>query len=249
VQGAQLSNDEFARTCTDQPALFSFWAALPLPHVDAALAELARAFDELGALGVILHCSCLGDSIARAEFDPLFAELDRRRAVVFLHPWDGMACALTTGPDGVRGRPFEDTVAALHLIARQVPRRFAGAHRSALGGSADSARAARRTDGAGEFRGAAERDGPALLLRHRGLGLEAGPARCCAAFGAAQLVPGSDSRAAALGEVRVDLRTCAKLDSRQATSIRSCTATRSGFSTRRRQTVGPLIASRLRQRW
>ena len=127
LQGARLVNDDFARICRDRPAQFSFWAALPLPHVTESLTEIARAFDELGAIGVILHCSCLGDSIARAEFDPIYAELDRRRAVVFLHPcqdgigsravneWDLTVCT---------GASFEDTVAALHLIARQVPWRF-----------------------------------------------------------------------------------------------------------------------------
>lgn len=198
LQGAQLVNDEFARTCSDRPAAFSFWAALPLPHVDASLAELARAFDELGALGVILHCSCLSESIARAEFDPIFAELDRRRALVFLHPcqdgigspalndWDLTVCA---------GASFEDTVAALHLIARQVPRRFPHVRFIVphFGGLLPTLLA--RLDGQMLQEGFAEPpSATARRFYYDTVGWGSRPAllAAVAAFGAAQLVPGSD---------------------------------------------------------
>src|SRR5579871_5475120 len=40
VQAARFLNDEHATLCRAHPARFSFFATLPLPHVDAALAEL-----------------------------------------------------------------------------------------------------------------------------------------------------------------------------------------------------------------
>jgi aminocarboxymuconate-semialdehyde decarboxylase len=198
LHGAQLVNDEFARVCADDPGHFSFWAALPLPHVDAALAELARAFDELGALGAILHCSCLGESIARAEFDPLFAELDRRRAVVFLHPCqDGIGSRAVNewGLTVCAGASFEDTVAALHLIARQVPRRFPHVRFIVphFGGLLPTLLA--RLDGQMVQEGFAEP--PSATARRFfydtvGWGSKPALLAAAAAFGASQLVPGSD---------------------------------------------------------
>src|SRR5262249_28504605 len=65
---------------------FGTLAALPLPDVDAALAELAYALDQLKMDGVCLLSSVgeryLGDPL----FDPLLAELDRRGTPVFIHP-------------------------------------------------------------------------------------------------------------------------------------------------------------------
>lgn len=83
---ARRCNEWAAGAIRDHPRRLGAFASLPLPDVDGALAEVAFAFDELGLDGVVLLTSnpvgYLGDPI----FDPLFAELDRRRAVVFIHP-------------------------------------------------------------------------------------------------------------------------------------------------------------------
>ncbi|MDT7707581.1 MAG: 6-methylsalicylate decarboxylase [Pseudonocardiales bacterium] len=74
----------------DHPGRFGFFAHLPTPtDVDAALDELTYALDQLGADGVTLtnvygtgdDARSLGDDI----FQPLWAELDRRGTLVFLH--------------------------------------------------------------------------------------------------------------------------------------------------------------------
>jgi predicted TIM-barrel fold metal-dependent hydrolase len=74
----------------DHPGRFGFFAHLPTPtDVDAALEELTYALDELNADGITLtnvygtgeQARSLGDDI----FEPLWAELDRRHALVFLH--------------------------------------------------------------------------------------------------------------------------------------------------------------------
>jgi predicted TIM-barrel fold metal-dependent hydrolase len=56
------------------------------PDVDGALAELAHAFDTLRADGVVLLANSRGVYLGDARFDPLFDELQRRKAVVFVHP-------------------------------------------------------------------------------------------------------------------------------------------------------------------
>lgn len=83
---ARRVNDAGARTVRDHPGRFGLLASLPLPDVEAARAELAYALDVLGADGVVLLTNVDGVYVGDERFDPLFADLDRRRGVVFLHP-------------------------------------------------------------------------------------------------------------------------------------------------------------------
>lgn len=127
VRSARLANDLAAAFCAAHPDRFSFWASLPLPHVADAVAEAGRAIDELGAIGVTIQCACLGESIAQEAFDPLYAELDRRSAVVFLHPCQNALDAPLIGDWGLTvcaGASIEDAVAAMHLISRDHPARY-----------------------------------------------------------------------------------------------------------------------------
>lgn len=83
---AREVNEEGATAAADHPGRFGLFAALPLPDVDGALAEAAYAFDTLGADGVAVETNHHGIYMGDRRFDPLFAELNRRRAVVFMHP-------------------------------------------------------------------------------------------------------------------------------------------------------------------
>ncbi len=83
---ARLVNDYTAQVVADHPGRFEFFATVPLPDVDAALDEVARAYDELGAAGVVLLANHRGTYLGDKAFDPLFDELQRRRSVVFVHP-------------------------------------------------------------------------------------------------------------------------------------------------------------------
>ena len=79
-------NDYAAQVVRDHPDRFGFFATLTLPDVDGALAELDRAFDTLGADGVVLLANSAGTYLGDKAFDPVFDELQRRQAVVFVHP-------------------------------------------------------------------------------------------------------------------------------------------------------------------
>jgi aminocarboxymuconate-semialdehyde decarboxylase len=70
----------------DRPDRFGGFACLPLPDVDGALAELAYALDDLQLDGVVLFSNARGTYLGDPRFTPLFDELQRRRAVVFVHP-------------------------------------------------------------------------------------------------------------------------------------------------------------------
>jgi predicted TIM-barrel fold metal-dependent hydrolase len=79
-------NEFCAGVVRAHPGRFGQFATLPLPDVDGALAELAYCFDELGADGVALLSNHGGIRLGDARFAPVLAELDRRAAVVVLHP-------------------------------------------------------------------------------------------------------------------------------------------------------------------
>ncbi|MEV0981647.1 amidohydrolase family protein [Streptomyces sp. NPDC049915] len=83
---AREVNEEAAGIVRDPPGRFGFFASLPLPDVDAALAELAHALDALGADGVVLETNSHGVYLCDPRPEPLFAALDRRAVTVFLHP-------------------------------------------------------------------------------------------------------------------------------------------------------------------
>jgi predicted TIM-barrel fold metal-dependent hydrolase len=93
-------NDAGAALASSFPDRFGHFATLPLPDTGGALAELSRALDELGSDGVTVETNAGGRYLGDARYEPLYAELDRRRAVVFVHP--------TSPPDAERltaGRP------------------------------------------------------------------------------------------------------------------------------------------------
>ncbi|WP_084265775.1 amidohydrolase family protein [Actinomadura macra] len=84
--GTRVFNESMADLVREHPTRFGFFAYLPLLHVDVALQETAYALDELGADGVLMMANADGRYLGDSAFEPLFAELDRRRAVVFTHP-------------------------------------------------------------------------------------------------------------------------------------------------------------------
>jgi predicted TIM-barrel fold metal-dependent hydrolase len=92
--GDQVFARDLARRCNEfsaqlmhaYPQRFGAFAILPLPDVDAALRELEFALDTLQLDGVVLLSSVDGRYPGDPMFDELFAELNRRKAVVFLHP-------------------------------------------------------------------------------------------------------------------------------------------------------------------
>jgi len=83
---AREVNEEGARAAADHPGRFGLFASLPLPDIDGAIAEATYAFDTLHADGVAVETNHHGIYLGDRRLDPLFAELNRRRAVVFMHP-------------------------------------------------------------------------------------------------------------------------------------------------------------------
>ncbi|MEH2461588.1 amidohydrolase family protein [Nostoc sp.] len=112
---AREVNEFVAQVVRDRPDRFGFFATLTLPDVEGAIAEAAYALDELHAAGVILLANTHGRYLGEPDFDPLMAELNRRHAVVFVHPSE------LPGPDVPGIPPFaadfllDTTRAAINL--------------------------------------------------------------------------------------------------------------------------------------
>ena len=117
-------NELGAELVKDRPDRFGQFAALPLPDVEGALAETAYAFDELHADGVVLLSNAHGRYLGDKEFDPLWAELDARSAVVFIHPTAPPMQMLDGLPSPLLDFPFDTTRTALHMVANGVMSRY-----------------------------------------------------------------------------------------------------------------------------
>jgi len=116
---ARRCNEFSAQLVADHPTRFGAFAVLPLPDVKGALDELEHALDVLRLDGVVLLASqsdgrYLGDPL----FEDLMAELDRRRAVAFVHPAvpkSSEALPLDI-PGAALEFTFDTTRAALNLV-------------------------------------------------------------------------------------------------------------------------------------
>jgi 6-methylsalicylate decarboxylase len=110
-------NDHNADLVGSQPDRFGFFATVPMPHVGESATEAVRALDTLNADGVVLLANHVGSYLGEDGQDELFAALDERSAVVFIHPAD------LAGPTVPGVPPFAvdfllDTTRAAYLLVR-----------------------------------------------------------------------------------------------------------------------------------
>ena len=80
------ANEYAADLKRQYPDKFGFWASLPLPDVEGSLAEIDYALDELNADGVAVLTNAHGTYLGDSALDPVFEALDKRNAIVFVHP-------------------------------------------------------------------------------------------------------------------------------------------------------------------
>ena len=84
--GAATGNDALAALCRRHPNRFIGLAALPLPDVDASIAELDRALDELDLRGVFLPSHLNGVALDNAILERFYTHVAHRRVPLVLHP-------------------------------------------------------------------------------------------------------------------------------------------------------------------
>ena len=127
TQAARFVNDQYAGLVQRRPDRFAAFATLPMPHLQESLGEMRRALDDLGLAGVAMNTTVLGHALVEPEYEPVFAELNRRGAVLYLHPAGNSACSPLIANYHLTwmvGAPVEDTISIMQLITRGIPARY-----------------------------------------------------------------------------------------------------------------------------
>ncbi|KAF9076718.1 hypothetical protein BDP27DRAFT_697140 [Rhodocollybia butyracea] len=129
---ARQNNVEMAKACKENPGRFGFFAHMPyLFDTEGVLAEIAYALDELKADGVAISSSygagLEAKYVGNKVFEPIWAELNSREAVVFLH--GTQTPSSNTHPDPTLGIPMvqvpnETFKAASSLVVTSTKRKF-----------------------------------------------------------------------------------------------------------------------------
>lgn len=132
VRGAEAH--DLARYCNDYAAdlvarqgdRFGAFATLPMPDVAASISELHHALDVRGLDGVTLLSAYDGIYLGDPRFEPLMAELNRRKAYVFIHPASIPVDAKPELPlpDFLAEFTFDTTRAAILLMTTGVLDRY-----------------------------------------------------------------------------------------------------------------------------
>ncbi|WP_428390878.1 amidohydrolase family protein [Lichenicoccus sp.] len=102
------------------PDRFGHFATLPLPDIEGALIEVAYAMDTLAADGVVLLSNYGDRFLGDPSFEPLWAELDRRSAVVLIHPTRTSLPPIEGIPAPFIDFPFATTRTACDMVLKGV---------------------------------------------------------------------------------------------------------------------------------
>jgi predicted TIM-barrel fold metal-dependent hydrolase len=97
--GAEVAN-KVVRVChdfqadmrRDYPGRFGIFAPLSMMNIDATLKEIEYAFDTIKADGINLQTNYGDKWLGDPAYKPVLEELNRRKAVVYVHPTDAACC-------------------------------------------------------------------------------------------------------------------------------------------------------------
>src|SRR5262245_40776927 len=120
--------NEFGAKCMhDYSKRFGLFASIPLPDVDGSLKEIAYAYDTLKSDGVGIYTNDnQGHWPGDPKLEPIWQELGRRKAIVYMHPWVPSCCNnLNYGATSFMNEiDFETTRAVTSLITNGVLFRY-----------------------------------------------------------------------------------------------------------------------------
>jgi len=127
-KAVRLGNDYGAQVMSDHPKRFGLFSAVPLPDIDGVLKEIEYGLDTLKADGIGIYTN---DNQGRwpgdPYFEPMWQELNRRHAIVYMHPLAPQCCrSLNDGvPTSMNEYDFDTTRACTSLLANGVLHRYA----------------------------------------------------------------------------------------------------------------------------
>ncbi|MFO1503213.1 MAG: amidohydrolase family protein [Steroidobacteraceae bacterium] len=123
---ARGTNEDAAKLAADNGGKLGFFIAVPMDNPDAALKEIEYGFDVLKAPGVGLFTSYGAEWLGDKRFDPVFDELNRRKAICYVHPNTANCCGrlIPEVADTLIEYGTDTTRAIASYIYRGAARRF-----------------------------------------------------------------------------------------------------------------------------
>jgi 6-methylsalicylate decarboxylase len=118
-------NDIAATIRRDHPGKFGHFASIPMFDRAEALKEIEYAFGTLKADGVVVFTNYGGKYLGDPSFDEIWAELNKRKAVVFIHPTHPAYELEGLPPQSVIEFPFDTVRAATSLMFSGATRKYA----------------------------------------------------------------------------------------------------------------------------
>jgi predicted TIM-barrel fold metal-dependent hydrolase len=125
-QMARRVNEYTAGLVATSPRRFGNFATLPLPDVDGALEEIDYALGSLGADGVTLLANYAGTYLGDPKLEPMWDELDRHQAVVFVHPGEPPARPVAAVASPIVDVLLDTTRTAVQLVVNGTADRHPG---------------------------------------------------------------------------------------------------------------------------
>ena len=117
VHIARRVNDYGANLTKQQPGRFGYLATLPMPDVSASLDEINRCYDVLRVDGICLHSNFDTQYLGEPAFDQVWDELERRAAIVLIHPTTPPNVKVLAGqPSPMEDYPADTTKCAFDLV-------------------------------------------------------------------------------------------------------------------------------------
>jgi 2,3-dihydroxybenzoate decarboxylase len=106
AKSAKRANDSLAEMVSKAPTRFKAMAALPWINPDAAVVELQRAVNDLGAVGVMLNGHTKGAYMDDKAYWPVWEKVAELDVPVYLHPIQGQYWDNCAGYPELSGPPW-----------------------------------------------------------------------------------------------------------------------------------------------